>query len=635
MACFGWLMVAGSLLVEVARAASPPVPEFAMRTCTVAVVQADGRPAAGIAVYGWCPELNLIWPRRDQEPEGRNDVLWRESYLDRTGADGCVQVVVPRGKWGFFAAGKTAGGVLAAWSDFCEYPAGTTVRLAPKVRKQWSLAAAGEGLTPKRVFVRAEKFPVWIPVTPGSATGPMAVEMGAGPMHLWAEGDGSSQTCGFALAWSPVDDQTPDGPLVAPGPVATVTTHGGGGRARLAWGRMGEFGVEGSLLASASARFLFTPGAFTLAYQRPVAGGLMGNFVGHIYHLDAAAPLALSFEGPLAAGLDQDLEKPDKKGQRKLGARLYLVDANGHLLGDLTTLAGQPFEFPASVSLAGRRYPAGHGRGKSEGSDQGEFGPTFFEAHVGAIASADGAVWEFEAPAGLLPEARMQEGEMVDVTTQSYTTKVPRVLVPHARNILEQTELLVQNMETVSGRKRRKACTTLYVKPGRGGAYATHGGAALGIGSKLFFADNILARHDMNHETGHNLDFYHGGLHETVVETTRCFGVAQVSQQPAKWMFIDRMNGVPRKEILYPNIGLYLCCYGQGGEPFLRFMLNNDKRLTDKLTAAGFTTDEATAVLCSLALNRDMTAICAAYGLKVSAERVAGASAAAQQWVKR
>lgn len=632
---FGLLLVAGCPLVGLGTLAAQPLPEFAFRQFTLAVAQADGRPAAGVAVYGWCPELNLLWPRRDKELEGRNDLLWHESYLGRTGADGSVQVVVPRGKWGFFAAGRIAGGVLAAWGDFRERAAGETVRLAPQVRKQWSLAAAGEVLTPKRLFVRAERFPVWIPVNTAAGSGALRVELGPGQMQLWAEGDGSLQKCGFVLRWNPVDDQTPDGQLVAPGPLATIATQGGGGRALLSWARLGEFGVEGSLLASDPARFRFTPGAFSLAYRRPLGGGLMGDFVGHLESLTPAAQQTLSFEGPLAAGLDQELAKPDKKGQRKLVARLYLVDSNGHLLGDLATVAGRRFEFPASVSVAGRRYPAGHGRSQSELSDQGEFGPTFFEARVGALASAEGAVWEFEAPAGLLPQARMQSSELVDVTTQSYTTRVPRVLVPHARNILDQAELLMQHMESVSGRKRRRASTILYVKPGRSGAYATHGGAALGIGSKIFFSDNIMARHDMAHETGHNLDFFHGGLQETVVELTRCFGAAQVSQQPAKWMFIDRMNGVPRKEILYPNIGLYLCCYAQGGEPFLQFMLKNDKRLTDKLTGTGFTTDEATAALCNLALNRDRVALCAAYGLKVSTERVAEASAAAQQWVKR
>jgi hypothetical protein len=629
------IMAIGFLLMGATAFAGQPLPEFAFHQFTVAVQQADGRPAAGVAVYGWCPELNLIWPRRDKELEGRNDILWHESYLGHTGADGRVQVIAPRGKWGFFAAGRSAGGVLAAWSDFRERAPGETVRLAPQARKQWTLGATNEVLAPKRIFVRAELFPVWIPVNTDAATAALRVEMGRGRMHLWAEGDGSLQKRGFALGWGPVDEQTPDGKLDAPGPVARLTTHGGGGRAVLSWWRIGEFGVEGSLLASAPAEFLFTPGAFTISYRRPIGAGLIGDFTGHFYKLDSAAPLTLGFDGPLAAGLDQELEKADKKGQRTLAARLYLVDTNGHLLGDLATGAGHPFEFPASVSLAGQRYAAAHGRSKSDVPDQGEFGPTFFAARVGALASADGAVWEFDAPAGLLPETQMQQSEMVDATTESYTIKVPRVLVPHARNILEQAETLVQNMQTVSGRKRRRASTTVYVKPGQSGAYATHGGAALGIGSKLFFSDNIMTRHDMAHEIGHNLDFNHGGLHETVVEATRCFGDEQVSQQPAKWMFIDRMNGLKRKEILYPNTGLYLCCYGKGGQPFLRFMLKNDKTVTDKLTGAGFTTGEVTAALCELALGRDMTAVCAAYGLNVSAARVASASATARQWIKR
>src|SRR5438105_12684146 len=99
-------------------------------------------------------------------------------------------------------------------------------------------------------------------------------------------------------------------------------------------------------------------------------------------------------------------------------------------------------------------------------------------------------------------------------------------------------------------------------------------------------------------------------------------------------MFLDRMNGLERKEVLYPNTGLYLYGYAQGGASFLHFLVANDKPLGDKLTRAGFSKAEATAASLGLALSRNMTGVCAAYGLNVTADRVAAATATARTLVK-
>ena len=44
----------------------------------------------GVQVYGFCRDLNLIWPRRDKEVAGRNDIIWQETFLGKTGADGGI-----------------------------------------------------------------------------------------------------------------------------------------------------------------------------------------------------------------------------------------------------------------------------------------------------------------------------------------------------------------------------------------------------------------------------------------------------------------------------------------------------------------------------------------------------------------
>jgi len=56
-------------------------------------------------------------------------------------------------------------------------------------------------------------------------------------------------------------------------------------------------------------------------------------------------------------------------------------------------------------------------------------------------------------------------------------------------------------------------------------------------------------------------------------------------------------------------------------------MVANDKLLGDKLTRAGFSEYEATAASLSVAFSRDMTRICAAYGLTVTPDRITEAAA--------
>jgi len=66
--------------------------EFAYRDIQVQLLDAKGHAVAHAAVYGFCRELNLICPRRDEEPKGHNDVLWRDSFLGkraRTQSPGC------------------------------------------------------------------------------------------------------------------------------------------------------------------------------------------------------------------------------------------------------------------------------------------------------------------------------------------------------------------------------------------------------------------------------------------------------------------------------------------------------------------------------------------------------------------
>lgn len=49
--------------------------DFAYRHVTLHVESADAQPLAKASIYGFCRDLNLLWPRCDAEAAGRDDVL--------------------------------------------------------------------------------------------------------------------------------------------------------------------------------------------------------------------------------------------------------------------------------------------------------------------------------------------------------------------------------------------------------------------------------------------------------------------------------------------------------------------------------------------------------------------------------
>ncbi|HEY2760962.1 MAG TPA: hypothetical protein VGI75_09465, partial [Pirellulales bacterium] len=163
LAILGWLSIcSGNRTVF----AAVSLPEFTYREISVRFVLADGTPVAGGSIYGFCRDLNLVWPRRDHEVEGRNDVLWSESFLAKTGADGSIKAKIPPGRWGFFAVGispRSSSSVVAAWSDYREPTSGEVIRIAPDLAKSWTLCTTdGKVLSPKKIFLKPDGFPAWI-----------------------------------------------------------------------------------------------------------------------------------------------------------------------------------------------------------------------------------------------------------------------------------------------------------------------------------------------------------------------------------------------------------------------------------------------------------------------------------------
>jgi hypothetical protein len=432
-----------------------------------------------------------------------------------------------------------------------------------------------------------------------------------------------------------LSDKTADGAINVASPAATIVCRGGHGSARLHWSRRQKFGLEGSVAVADGARVLISPAPIMIGYERPLAEGVTGVFGAELYPLQNAQTIALEFDSPLAAAIDQVVpDSSDKHGVGQILACLYLADSNGHLLGQMRDSAGKTIPFEATVDVGGRKLTATHLEATSSALNE-----TIFAADLGSLKpdanAARQAVWEISVPRGVLRTTRLTESPSVPVSSATFKTEVPQIAVPHTKNVLAQAELEAAAMEQISGRKRRRTPTFLNFKP-QGGASAVHNGLNINIGSGMLFADELIDSHTFAHELGHGYDFYHGGLHETVVELTRTTsghldGEAwQISQQAGKWFFFDRMNGLNHKERWYHNTGLYLYLFAQEGPGFVHFMCVNEHAILTALEKQNYTTDEVTTALCNIAMRRDVSEICRRYGLNAEPDRVTKAMAAAR-----
>lgn len=245
---------------------------------------------------------------------------------------------------------------------------------------------------------------------------------------------------------------------------------------------------------------------------------------------------------------------------------------------------------------------------------------------------ADKGQWRFAIPLPSIYSQKFQALEGKIIHSRHFRMNIPIVLEDVAANHLAQLDELEDRMRAVSGRKKRRhAETQMKVYVHRRGSSATHDGAYIRIGSKIFFRDLPAMSHDFIHELGHNFSLTHGGLLETIVEASRFTGPEILSGQASKWLFIDRMNGIKKKEGWYPHTGFYLYCYSQGGPRFLRFMAAHEINTRTKLGKQGFSKTETIAALAGLALERDVCKISCAYGMCKSPERYAQAFHAIQK----
>jgi hypothetical protein len=118
--------------------AATALPAFAYRKHTLSLSTADGKPVPGASVYGFCREYGLLSPRPDvDEGRDRDDGITYD--LGTTASDGTLSVIVPPGRWAFFAAGALGDGrVIAAWSDYRAREPDEAIALRPTLKRHWT-----------------------------------------------------------------------------------------------------------------------------------------------------------------------------------------------------------------------------------------------------------------------------------------------------------------------------------------------------------------------------------------------------------------------------------------------------------------------------------------------------------------
>ncbi|MFN7141349.1 MAG: hypothetical protein ACK4UN_18640, partial [Limisphaerales bacterium] len=297
------------------RLPATPLPEFAYRQVTLSVLDSNGKPVPSAAIYGFAPDLNLLWPRTDRYEQ--SDIMWQEKMVGRTGVDGTVQASLPPGNWGFVAvATLPKGEALIVSTDFKIRSKGEKISLKAIVSKQWTLTSHdGDTLVPNRIFVRSKDYPIWLPIDLRPESGLVRLEISGGSFELWGAGEGGPTQTAFIMSWDAVSHITPSGRLKVAAPPAVVESSGGS--AVLSWFYSGSFGLSGRASLTKTGKIHFSPGDYVLSWRRPVAGRYEGDFTGQQYRLESGSTLALNFESPLQVGLDQGLTEPDKNNHQR------------------------------------------------------------------------------------------------------------------------------------------------------------------------------------------------------------------------------------------------------------------------------------------------------------------------------
>lgn len=586
-----------------------PMPEFAYRTVRIGLHTLGGKPVPGARVYGYCPGFHLVWPRTERFSKGtdqhQNDLPWQEEYLGRTGPDGMVTARIPPGRWAFFACGTSPHNgptkkIVAAWTDYAQVASDSKILLRPTVEKHWSFKAPGTGaLRHRRFFLRPEHLPIWVPVGVPRARKVTFEIPDTGSLNLWGQGDIYHKDPAFSLYWGKLGSASPDGTVQTNKAPATMTLQASRGLTSLYWFLHGQYGLTGQIRLGTAGTALLSPGEYSLGYTHPVRRSTLAEFVPKYCQIRGGKKYSFDIGATLTAGLKEDRHY----------ACLFVVSRNGFLLRRFLTNTGEGMPFRATLWIDGKKHR----------TRQVAPGRTLFKTYRGlSPEETKDAVreWTFELPVTIQPKGRVTVDRTTIVASNHFWTTVPAVLESPITNFLKQADRFENQMRQTSQRTKRGVPRTWLRFPIRqGGASATHLGTRITFPSELLYQDIPTLDHVFGHELAHNFKLYHGGLLELIVEATRCADNKHITGQLSSWLFMDRMNGIERKETWYPHTGFYLYGYCQEGPKFLRFVSHYEESARGTLANKGVSKEVTTVALSNIALKRNLFDIGRRYGL--------------------
>src|ERR1039458_1938458 len=104
-------------LLLVPSLAGTPLPQFRYQTIHISLCDLSGKPVPSAYVYGYCKDLNLLWPRSDvREMLYEQSPLGHPQLTEVLGNDGQITAKVPLSHWNFMAVGSN-GRIVRAWQE--------------------------------------------------------------------------------------------------------------------------------------------------------------------------------------------------------------------------------------------------------------------------------------------------------------------------------------------------------------------------------------------------------------------------------------------------------------------------------------------------------------------------------------
>ncbi len=594
--------------------------EFGYRELTVRVLDADGNPVPDARLYAWCRQRNLLWPRPPADDYLQYYLVWREAHLGKTDEDGSTVAELPPGSWLFVAVGRAGDKVVCAWTQ-ADMGRTEQVVLQPtsEATVQFSLTAR-DPLRPSRLLLRPQGTDIWLPVALPAAAEQVALQLSAGAVDLWAQGEGDDRQPSFVLDFGRVSPSPRPVRLLARGQPARVELAEPEGM-RFRWFRHGEYGLCGTVGAGVG-ELLLSPAEYTLGYEGPLGPNALAHQAARYLDLRRTPRLRLGPRLPLRVGVEtqsairegeQEPKDYEHFQSQARYVRFYLVDANSFLVSYLANSQRQPLEMQAWLVSGGRAFPLTQvGRGQM-----------LFQRPEGREVPLNRVVrWGLRIPGadGLV------RGEVCTQTrpvrSRHFSCYANELVVPHVQALLTAFDQTRQAFGQVCGRTRSKGLTRLHLWAEYPGAAATTDGSFLNFGADFLDWDQAYRSYVWWHELAHGYDYHHGGFMEMMLEASRCSQGPMLSGQTALWDFHDAMNGRPaRHPERYRLRNIYLWAYAEGGRKFLQAAEALESRVRPRLMQRGATEDEVDAVLLETCLRRDLGEIFARYGLDAPAAR--------------